>query len=88
MNVKIIGSGSAGNHIAYALQKFVKKITLTDLSKNALNRSKYKIYIPRYRTWSKKINQQIEGRDEDTYYDAIIISAPPNTHLPLLKKKY
>ena len=86
MNVKIIGSGSAGNHIAYALQKFVKKITLTDLSKNALNRSKYKIYIPRYRTWSKKINQQIEGRDEDTYYDAIIISAPPNTHLPLLKK--
>ena len=86
MNVKIIGSGSAGNHIAFALQKLVKKITFTDISKDALNRSKNKIYIPRYKTWSKKIYQQIEGKDENSYYDAIIIATPPNTHLPLLKK--
>jgi len=67
MNVKIIGAGSAGNHIAFALQRLVKKITLTDISKDALNRSKNKIYIPRYGIWSKKIYQQIEGRDEDAF---------------------
>jgi 3-hydroxyacyl-CoA dehydrogenase len=37
MNIKIIGSGSAGNHMAFALEKFAKTITMSDISKKALN---------------------------------------------------
>jgi len=86
MIIKIIGSGSAGNHMAYALQKLADKIVLTDLSKDALKRSKNDIYIPRYKIWSKKINLEIEGKDTNTKYDAIVIASPPNTHLGLIKK--
>jgi len=86
MHIKIVGSGSAGNHMAYALQKLVKKITLTDLSLKALKRSKVKIYIPRYKVWSKKISQIIEGDDKNESYDAIVIASPPNSHLDIIKK--
>ena len=86
MIIKIIGSGSAGNHMAYALQKLADKIVLTDLSKDALKRSKNDIYIPRYKKWSKKINLEIEGKDTNINYDAIVIASPPNTHLGLIKK--
>jgi len=86
MIIKIIGSGSAGNHMAYALQKLSEKIVLTDLSEKALARSKNQIYIPRYKKWSKKIDLAIEGKDTSIYYDAIVIASPPNTHLSLLKK--
>ena len=86
MIIKIIGSGSAGNHMAYALQKLADKIVLTDLSKGALKRSKNNIYIPRYKKWSKKINLEIEGKDKNINYDAIVIASPPNTHLSLIKK--
>ena len=37
MDIKIIGSGSAGNHMAFALEKFAKTITMSDISKKALN---------------------------------------------------
>ena len=86
MHIKIVGSGSAGNHMAYALQKFVKKITLTDLSLKALKRSKVKIYIPRYKVWNKKISQIIEGDDKNKSYDAIVIASPPSSHLDIIKK--
>ena len=86
MNIKIIGSGSAGNHMAYALQKLTDKIVLTDLSVEALKRSKNKIYIPRYKKWNKKIDLVIEGDDKNNFYDAIVIASPPNSHLTLIKK--
>ena len=40
MIIKIIGSGSAGNHIAFAFERYAKKIFMFDLSKNELSRSK------------------------------------------------
>jgi predicted dehydrogenase len=86
MIIKIIGSGSAGNHMAYALEKLTDKIVLTDLSKGALKRSKNNIYIPRYKKWSKKIYLEIEGKDINNHYDAIVIASPPDTHLKLIKK--
>jgi len=86
MNIKIIGSGSAGNHMAFALQKYANKIVLTDLSKKALKRSKEEIYIPRYKKWNKKIDLVVEGDDKNIYYDAVVIASPPNSHLALIKK--
>ena len=84
MKIKIIGSGSAGNHMAYAF-KNKASITMTDNSKSALNRSKKKIYIPRYKVWDKNITLELE-RNENNKHDCIIISTPPNTHLKVIKK--
>ena len=86
MIIKIIGSGSAGNHMAYALENLVDKIVLTDISKKTLKKSKNNIYIPRYKRWSRKINLYIEGKDKNISYDAIVIASPPDTHLNLIRK--
>jgi predicted dehydrogenase len=86
MIIKIVGSGSAGNHMAYALRNLSNHIVLTDISKKALIRSKYQIYLPRYKKWNKNINLKIEGKDSNTQYDAIVIASPPHTHCSLIKK--
>ena len=59
MKVKIIGSGSAGNHIANAFSKLPVNIVQTDLDLPSLNRSKFKIYIKRYKS-GQNISQQVE----------------------------
>ena len=84
MIIKIIGSGSAGNHIAYAFEQYAKKIYMFDLSKKELSRSK-KIYISRYKKWNKNIIQSSNVSDQK-FYDLVIISTPPSTHLNILKK--
>ena len=84
MIIKIIGSGSAGNHIAYAFEQYAKKIYMFDLSKKELSRSK-KIYISRYKKWNKNIIQSSNVSDQK-FYDLAIISTPPSTHLNILKK--
>ena len=86
MKIKIIGSGSAGNHIAYAFSKMPVKIVQTDLNLKALKRSKFKIYKKRYKEWPKNISQRIEGKNDRDFYDAIIISTPPVSHVKLIKK--
>jgi len=83
MIIKIVGSGSAGNHIAFAFEQYAKKIFMYDLSDNELIRSK-KIYISRYKKWNKNIIQSSDINDERNY-DLIIISSPPSTHLKILK---
>ena len=86
MKIKIIGSGSAGNHIAYAFSKLPVEITQTDLNLAALKRSKFEIYKKRYKEWPKNISQKIEEKKDKQFYDAIIISTPPASHLGLIKK--
>ena len=86
MKIKIRGSGSAGNHIAYAFSKMPVKIIQTDLNLAALKRSKFEIYKKRYKEWPKNISQKLEGKVDKQYYDAIIISTPPASHLNLIKK--
>jgi predicted dehydrogenase len=83
MIIKIIGSGSAGNHIAFAFKKFAKKIYMFDLTASALRRSK-KIYISRYKKWNNNIIQDKNTIDRK-FYDLVVISTPPNTHLKILK---
>ncbi len=86
MKIKIIGSGSAGNHIAHAFSKMPMKIVQTDLNVSALKRSKFEIFKKRYKHWPKNIFQEIEGKKDNQSYDAIIISTPPVSHLRLIKK--
>jgi predicted dehydrogenase len=84
MKIKIIGAGSAGNHMAHALStiKKVKEIYLTDISNKALLRSKSEIYIKRYKKWNKKIKLDLEKKNlkNNNLYDAIVISSPPKFH--------
>ena len=61
MKVKIIGSGSAGNHIANALSRMPIKIVQTDLDLPSLNRSKFKIYIQRYKKWPKIFHNKLKN---------------------------
>ena len=82
MEIKIIGGGSAGNHMAYALSqiKDINKIYISDLSHTILERSK-RIYIERYKKKNRKINYLIENSKEDQKkFDAIIVSTPPFCH--------
>ncbi len=84
MKIKIIGAGSAGNHIAYALTtlKKIKRIIITDINFNALKRSKKEIFLKRYKKWNPKISLELEKNDlkKNENYDAIIISSPPLFH--------
>lgn len=81
MKIKIIGGGSAGNHMAFALCKIkeVKKIYVSDLNKKILERSK-NIFINRYKKSNKKIKYLIENKLDKKFYDAIILSTPPLYH--------
>ena len=53
--VLIFGSGSIGNHMAFACRKIGMDVFITDISSKALNRMKNKIYPMRYKKWDKKI---------------------------------
>jgi len=86
MKIKIIGCGSAGNHMAFAFKKIAKHITMTDTSDLVLLRSKNQIYKKRYKSWDKKIHLKNEAKDTNNYYDLIIISTPPISHSKLVKK--
>ena len=84
MKIKIIGAGSAGNHMAYALTtlKKVKEIFLTDVNQKSLDRSKNQIFLKRYKKWNNKIKLEIENKnlEKNNKFDAIIISSPPEFH--------
>ena len=83
--VLIFGSGSIGNHMAFACRKIGMDVFITDISSKALNRMKNKIYPMRYKKWDKKIKiiNYKEVFNFDTVYDLIIIGSPPETHLKL-----
>jgi predicted dehydrogenase len=85
LKIKIIGAGSAGNHMAFAFKKYNAKITMQDNNLNSLKRSKNKIYLPRYKIWDTNINLIIKDSNK-VKYDCIIISSPPDTHLEVLEK--
>ena len=74
---KIIGSGSAGNHIANAFSKLPVNIVQTDFDLPSLNRSKFKIYIKRYKS-SLEILHNKSKIEDNQFYDAIIISTLPH----------
>ena len=76
--VLIFGSGSIGNHMAFACRKIGLEVYITDASKKALKRMKDKIYPSRYGFWDNKI-KQINLNDCDKLkekFDLIIIGTP------------
>ena len=52
--IKIIGAGSIGNHFANAGIKLGWDVSIFDVDKEALQRTKNKIYPSRYGSWDRK----------------------------------
>ena len=89
VKVKIFGAGSVGNHYAYACVKKKWKVTVVDIDTKALKRMEKKIFPSRYGYWDKKII--LKSKDDNDYYDLVMIGTPPESHLKIaikeLKKK-
>ena len=82
-NVKILGAGSIGNHLAHASRTLGWAVTVCDVNDVALQRMKNDIYPMRYGRWDPTI-QLVNTSDAPVGgFDLIIVGTPPDTHLPL-----
>jgi len=80
MKIKIIGAGSIGNHMANAARSLSFDTTVTDISKDALNRMERTIYPNRYLKWDNNIKLMNYNEVDHNNYDLVIIGTPPDTH--------
>jgi len=78
--ILIIGAGSIGNHLAYACRQKMWDVTIHDIDKLALDRTREMIYPSRYGLWDEDIKLITEISNKDNY-ELIIIGTPPHTHL-------
>ena len=83
MNVKIIGAGSIGNHLANACVTQGLSVTIVDIDKEALDRTKNIIYPERYEHWDDKIKLTQPSKLGAKKFDIVIIGTPPSSHLSL-----
>ena len=79
MNVKVIGAGSIAN--ACVMQGL--HVTIVDIDKEALNRTKNIIYPERYGKWNDNIILTQPDKLDGMQFDIIIIGTPPASHLSL-----
>ncbi len=82
-NVKIIGAGSIGNHLAHASRSLGWKVTLCDVDQAALDRTKNQIYPTRYGAWDEDITLTLADKAPCGGFDLIMVGTPPDSHLPL-----
>ncbi|MBI3274250.1 MAG: Gfo/Idh/MocA family oxidoreductase [Candidatus Colwellbacteria bacterium] len=83
MNVKIIGAGSVGNHLAQASRRMGWDVTVTDADPKALVRMREEIYPKRYGAWDENIALFQSGEEPRGGYDIIMIGTPPDVRIPL-----
>ncbi len=83
--IKIIGAGSIGNHFANAARKLSWDVSIFDIDKNALERTKHKIFPERYGKWDNEI--KLLEKNDFGEFDLIIIGTPPDTHLKVLEEE-
>ena len=81
--VKIIGAGSIGNHLAHAARTLSWQVTLCDINKDALQRTRNEIYPSRYGKWDDEIQLcHVKETSKETY-DLVFIGTPPEHHINL-----
>ena len=83
MNVKIIGAGSIGNHLAQASRRMGWDVTIVDADPAALERTKNDIYPKRYGAWDEGIKLFQAGTEPKGGFDIIMIGTPPDSHMKL-----
>jgi predicted dehydrogenase len=82
-NVKIIGAGSIGNHLAQASRRAGWNVSVVDSNPNALIRMRNEIYPTRYGAWDKSIRLYEAGKEPQGGFDVIMIGTPPHVRMPL-----
>jgi predicted dehydrogenase len=82
-NVKILGAGSIGNHLAHASRSLGWNVTLCDLDPAALDRTKSMIYPTRYGRWDNAIKLCLVDEAPKGDFDLIVIGTPPDSHLSI-----
>lgn len=79
--ILIYGCGSIGNHLAYASRCNDLSVTMTDVSDEALKRTKNDIYPSRYSKWDESIKLAAFNQVQSKSFDGVIIGTPPDTHM-------
>ena len=82
-NVKIIGAGSIGNHLAHASRSLGWNVTICDIDQAALDRTKFEIYPTRYGAWDDAITLSLVDTAPRGKFDLIMVGTPPDCHLPI-----
>ena len=86
-NVKIIGAGSIGNHLAHACRQKNWQVAIFDCDNEALRRTKEDIYPNRYGKWDDRIKLLNSNSEKKENFDIIFVGTPPDTHLKLALKE-
>lgn len=81
MQVKIIGAGSIGNHLAQASRRMGWDVTVTDTDAKALERMQNEIYPKRYGAWDDAIQLFRAGDEPLGCYDIIMVGTPPHVRM-------
>lgn len=81
--IKILGAGSIGNHLAHACREHGWSVTLCDTDPAALDRTRNDIYPSRYGSWDETICLVRPDEITDKSFDLTIIGTPPDSHIPL-----
>jgi len=82
-NVKVIGAGSIGNHLANASRVMGWDVTMCDIDPAALERTRKEIYPTRYGSWDEAIELVEAGNAPSGGFDLIFIGTPPDSHMKL-----
>ncbi|TVS12332.1 MAG: gfo/Idh/MocA family oxidoreductase [Wenzhouxiangella sp.] len=82
-NVKILGAGSIGNHLAHGARRLGWEVTLSDVDPAALERTRSDIYPSRYGSWDDAIRLAAPAELGNERFDVVILGTPPDTHIPL-----
>ncbi len=82
-NVKIIGAGSIGNHLAHASRSLGWQVILCDVDQAALDRTRTQIYPTRYGAWDEAISLMLVENAPRGKFDLIMVGTPPDSHLPI-----
>jgi predicted dehydrogenase len=86
-DIKIVGAGSIGNHLANASRTLDYNVDLVDKDPAALERTKNEIYPSRYGVWDLGIKlHTTEKEPKNKKYDFIFIGTPPDSHIKLALK--
>ncbi|NJO53451.1 MAG: Gfo/Idh/MocA family oxidoreductase [Bacteroidales bacterium] len=85
MKVKVLGSGSIGNHLANAARRMGWSVDIVDTDVAALERTRTSIYPGRYGAWDEAIGLHTADKAPVGGFDLIFIGTPPDSHMTLAR---
>lgn len=87
LTAKVIGAGSIGNHLTHALRNLGVQVTIVDVDKDALERTRNVIYPERYGSFDTSITLTHPDDVGDTSFDLCVIGTPPDSHVEIATRE-